>query len=50
MEYIIDTHVLIWYLEGNEKLTNNIIQIIEDKKNIIFLSIASLWEISIKLI
>lgn len=49
MNILLDTHSFIWYFEGNEKLSNNAINIIESIDNNIFISIASLWEISIKL-
>lgn len=40
---------LIWYLDGNAKLPNKIIRIINEPDNNIFVSIASLWELAIKL-
>ncbi len=49
MQIILDTHILIWYLEGNEKLSKNIIDKIENSNNEIFISIASIWEIAIKI-
>ena len=48
-EYLIDTHILLWYIEGNTKLSKNIIEILDNQNNTIFLSKASLWEISIKI-
>lgn len=48
MKYLIDTCVLIWSLEGNEKKLDNFINIIINPKNSIFVSIASYWEIEIK--
>lgn len=47
MKYLIDTHALIFYLEGNPNLPNRVKEIIENEK--CFLSIASLWEIAIKI-
>ena len=50
MKYLIDTHVLIWYMEDKEdKKLSRILDIIENPKNKIYISIASLWEITIKL-
>ena len=48
MKYLIDTHTLIWFIEGSEELSKKSINLITDENNEIFLSIASLWEISIK--
>ena len=49
MNLLLDTHVLIWYLEGNQELSINCRTAIEDSTNTNFVSIASFWEISIKL-
>ena len=48
MEYLIDTHTFIWYCEGSEKLSNTARNLIDSSTNKITISIASLWEISIK--
>ena len=49
MRLLIDTHVLIWFLEGNKLLSKSRRQIVADPQNDIFVSIASLWEIGIKI-
>jgi PIN domain nuclease of toxin-antitoxin system len=46
--YLIDTHIAIWALENNDILSPRLIEILEDPNNIILLSQASLFEISIK--
>ncbi len=48
MNILIDTHVLLWHLTDNPKLTKEKSAIIENPENRIFFSIASLWEIGIK--
>lgn len=48
MKLLIDTQILIWYAESNPKLANNFVQLISDNTNEVFLSIVSLWEITIK--
>jgi PIN domain nuclease of toxin-antitoxin system len=48
MRVLIDTHALLWYLQGDASLSNLALITIEDKDNDVFLSIASLWEIAIK--
>jgi PIN domain nuclease of toxin-antitoxin system len=49
MKYLIDTHILIWFLEGNVRLSKRAKNLIIDTDNQIFVSIASLWEMTIKM-
>lgn len=48
MNYLVDTHVLLWYMENNPKLSKKSVTEIENGDNAILISKASLWEISIK--
>ena len=48
MRFLVDTHVLIWYLEDNSQLTSIAAEILEDTRHDLYVSIASLWEIAIK--
>ena len=48
MKYLLDTHTLLWFLAGDEKLSGRGRQLIDDLSNEKFFSIASLWEIAIK--
>lgn len=48
MQLLIDTHIFLWFVSGSNKLSQTARNLIEDKTNEIFISIASLWEISIK--
>lgn len=48
MKLLLDTHVLLWYLDNNPRLSNAWKHSIEDRHNSITVSIASLWEITIK--
>jgi len=48
MNYLLDTHVLLWVLFSDELLSNNAISIIVNPENTIFVSIISFWEISLK--
>ena len=48
MRYLLDTHTLLWFLSGDESLSQTARQLIENEANQIFVSIASLWEITIK--
>ncbi|MBD1882483.1 type II toxin-antitoxin system VapC family toxin [Microcoleus vaginatus] len=49
MNIILDTHTLLWYLEDSKNLSSKAAEIIEEPSNTLRVSIASLWEISIKL-
>lgn len=48
MQYLIDTHTFLWFVEDAPELSLTAKTLIEDESNEIFISIASLWEISIK--
>lgn len=48
MRYLLDTHTLLWYLDGNEKLSERSYDIIADPDNEVLVSVASLFEIAIK--
>lgn len=48
MNYLIDTHVLIWYLDNYELIPENILSEIENTENSVFISKVSLWEMAIK--
>lgn len=49
MRILIDTHILIWFLEGNNSLSKSRRQIIAASTNDVFVSIASLWEMAVKI-
>ena len=49
MQFLIDTHVLIWFLEGNNLLSKSRRQVVANPQNNVFVSIASLWEMAIKI-
>jgi PIN domain nuclease of toxin-antitoxin system len=48
MNYLIDTQIFLWFISGSTELSEKAREILEDEENDIFISIASLWEISIK--
>jgi len=48
MKYLLDTNVFLWFIHGDDELTNDFKFIIEDNNNEIYLSQASVWEIAIK--
>lgn len=48
MNLLLDTHTLIWALENNPTLSVSARESIVDGHNLVFVSAASVWEISIK--
>ena len=48
MKYLIDTNVLIWFMNGDEIISESVLNEIKNENNFCFVSIASLWEIAIK--
>ncbi|MBE9140597.1 type II toxin-antitoxin system VapC family toxin [Nodosilinea sp. LEGE 07088] len=49
MNLLLDTHTVIWYFQDDEKLPSSVADLLEDPDNSLYVSIASLWEIAIKL-
>jgi PIN domain nuclease of toxin-antitoxin system len=48
MNILLDTHILLWHLADNPKLSREQSAAIENPKNQLFFSIVSLWEMAIK--
>lgn len=48
MRILIDTHILIWFLEGSEELSESHRDLLINIENDVVVSIASLWEVGIK--
>lgn len=48
MQFLLDTHALIWFFSGDIKLSDTARVLIEDIDNIKYISLASVWEMSIK--
>ena len=48
INYLLDTHCLIWFQENNPKMANRVLKIIQNPENVIYFSQISLFEISIK--
>lgn len=45
---LLDTHVLLWWLDGSPELGPRCLDLIADQRNQVFVSAATTWEISIK--
>lgn len=48
MNLLVDTHIFLWFVNDNPRLSDRFNSLIEDENNVIYLSLASLWEMSIK--
>ena len=48
MRALLDTHTLLWWLAGDERLSQPVREVIGDESNQLWVSVASAWEIAIK--
>ncbi len=48
MKLLLDTHIFLWYISGNSKLNQSWKASIQDPANDVYLSVASVWETTIK--
>jgi len=49
MRYLLDTHAVIWHFDDSSELSKKAKEIIDNPKNEIYISSASLWETAIKI-
>ena len=49
MRYLLDTHVMLWFLEDSDELSQESKQIFTNGKNELFWSSASFWELIVKI-
>lgn len=49
MGFLLDTHTFLWWLDGSKHLGSQASDAISDRSNDVFLSLASVWELSIKI-
>jgi len=48
MKLLLDTHIFLWYISRDSRLTDSVLAIIRDTDNLVYLSVVSLWETIIK--
>jgi PIN domain nuclease of toxin-antitoxin system len=48
MRVLLDTHAFLWFIAGDTQLSQDARSVIADSETLLFLSVASLWEIAIK--
>ena len=49
MRYLLDTHTFLWWNMKSSRLSPRAVELCQDKANTLLLSLASVWEIQIKL-
>ena len=49
MNLLLDTHTFLWFLSGDKQLSQPALEKIIDLNNVRYISIATIWEIVIKL-
>ena len=49
MKLLLDTHAFLWLASDSSKLSPKVQRLISDDDNALYMSVASLWEMSIKL-
>ncbi|OIN97991.1 MAG: PIN domain nuclease [Anaerolineae bacterium CG03_land_8_20_14_0_80_58_20] len=48
MKLLLDTHVFLWFISGEERLPTAMREVIRDPQTEVFLSVVSLWEAIVK--
>ncbi len=48
MKYLLDSNVLYWYITNRRRLTRWVESLLDDAENDLYVSSASLWELTIK--
>jgi PIN domain nuclease of toxin-antitoxin system len=48
VKILLDTHILLWWLDNSPALSENFRKLIRDPENTVFISAVTLWEIWLK--
>lgn len=49
MRFLLDTHIFLFFINGESSISEEIVEILNDKQTEKFISIVSIWEITIKM-
>ncbi|PSF34920.1 PIN domain nuclease [Aphanothece hegewaldii CCALA 016] len=49
MRFLLDTHSLLWFFSGNQQLSSPVRKIMEDTTHQKLISLATIWEMAIKM-
>lgn len=48
MKILLDTHIFLWFISGDSKLSADVRDVVRDPDNEIYLSVVSVWECIVK--
>src|SRR5438067_3423798 len=48
MQILLDTHIFLWFISGDNRLSDDVRDAVRDSANEVYLSVASVWEAIIK--
>ena len=48
MKILLDTHIFLWFISGDTRLSTNVRNAICDPQNEVYLSTVSVWEVIVK--
>ncbi len=48
MRFLFDTHTFLWWHGERARLSHHVLELCEQPENVLYLSLASIWEIQIK--
>lgn len=48
MKILLDTHIFLWFISGDSRLSIDIRDAIRDSDNVVYLSVVSVWEAIVK--
>lgn len=48
MNLLLDTHIFLWYISQDNRLSSQQISAIQNPENAVYLSVISIWEVAIK--
>lgn len=48
MKILLDTHIFLWFISGDTRLSVDVRDAIRDSSNAVYLSVASIWEAIVK--
>jgi PIN domain nuclease of toxin-antitoxin system len=48
MKLLLDTHIFLWYITNDQRLSTELASAISDERNEVYLSVVSIWEALVK--
>lgn len=48
MRLLLDTHIFLWYITGDRRLSASVLPLIRDPANEVYFSVVSVWEAMVK--